>query len=160
MGLDRGKDRLQKGLTVNNDTVVLGTWEINKMSLVRMAEKGIKTLLHRGFTESTKNVLKTIKLTENTNIRKAMAIHWREASDGQEHWLMHWMWLKSNQTCTQANIYAGGVPSDHGQRQALVEPLLLPRVAWNVNEFLCETAQEGTMDLPYTPVVSIATGWK
>jgi len=40
-----------------------------------MAEKGIKTLLHRGFTESTKNVLKTIKLTENTNIRKAMAIH-------------------------------------------------------------------------------------
>ena len=39
--------------------------------------------------------------------------------------------------------YAGGVPSDHGQRQALVEPLSLARVAWNVNEFLCETAQEG-----------------
>ena len=38
--------------------------------------------------------------------------------------------------------YAGGVPSDHGQRQALVEPLSLPGVAWNVNEFLCKTAQE------------------
>ena len=37
--------------------------------------------------------------------------------------------------------YAGGVPSDHGQRQALVEPLPLPGVAWNVKEFLCETAQ-------------------
>ena len=38
---------------------------------------------------------------------------------------------------------AGSVPSDHGQRQALVEPLLLSGVAWNVNEFLSETAQEG-----------------
>ena len=41
--------------------------------------------------------------------------------------------------------YAGGVPSDHGQRQALVEPLSLPGVAWNVNEFLCETAQSGNL---------------
>jgi len=39
--------------------------------------------------------------------------------------------------------YAGSVPSDHGQRQALVEPLLLPGVTRNVNEFLCKTAQEG-----------------
>jgi len=37
--------------------------------------------------------------------------------------------------------YASGVPSDHGQRQALVEPLSLPGVAWNVNKFLCQTAQ-------------------
>jgi len=57
------------------------------MELVRMAEKGNKTTLHRGFTESIKNILKTIKLTENIDIRKAMANHWREASDGQEHWL-------------------------------------------------------------------------
>ena len=35
-----------------------------------------------------------------------MAIHWREASDGQEHWLMHWGWLKSDQICTQANMLA------------------------------------------------------
>jgi len=41
-----------------------------------MAEEGSKTILHRGFTESIKrNILKTIKLTENTDIRKAMAIH-------------------------------------------------------------------------------------
>jgi len=45
------------------------------MKLIRIAEKGSKTVLHRGFTESIKNMLKTIKLTENTDIRKAMAIH-------------------------------------------------------------------------------------
>ena len=43
--------------------------------------------------------------------------------------------------------YAGGVPSDHGQRKALMEPLLLLGVALNVNEFLCETAQEGDSGL-------------
>ena len=43
--------------------------------------------------------------------------------------------------------YAGGVPSDHGQRQALVEPLSLPRVAWNVNKFLSKTAREGASRL-------------
>jgi len=49
-----------------------------------MAEKGSKTILHRGFTESTKNIPKTIKLTENTDIRKAMAIQWREANDARD----------------------------------------------------------------------------
>jgi len=44
------------------------------MRLVRMAEKGRKTILRRGFTESIKQILKTIKLTEN-DIQKAMAIH-------------------------------------------------------------------------------------
>ena len=58
------------------------------MMLVRMAEKGSKTILHRGFTESTKNILKTMELTENTDIQKAIA-NIEEASDGQEHWLMH-----------------------------------------------------------------------
>jgi len=43
--------------------------------LVRIAEKGSKTILHRGFTESIKNILKTLKLTENTDIWKVMAIH-------------------------------------------------------------------------------------
>jgi len=50
----RGKDRLQKGFTVNSNTVVLGTWKINKMRLVRMAEKGSKTKLYRGFPGSIK----------------------------------------------------------------------------------------------------------
>ena len=40
-----------------------------------MAEKGSKTILDRGFTENIKNILKTIKLTENTDIRKVVAIH-------------------------------------------------------------------------------------
>ena len=30
-----------------------------------MAEKGSKTVLHGGFTESIKNIPKTVKLTEN-----------------------------------------------------------------------------------------------
>ena len=45
------------------------------MRLVRIAEKGSKTILHRGFTESIKNILKTVKLTENPDIQKVMAIH-------------------------------------------------------------------------------------
>jgi len=40
-----------------------------------MAEKGSKTILHRSFIESIKNILKRIKLRENTDIRKVMAIH-------------------------------------------------------------------------------------
>jgi len=48
---------------------------MNKMRLVRVAEKGSKTILHRGFTKSIKSILKTMKLTENTDIQKAMAIH-------------------------------------------------------------------------------------
>ena len=43
--------------------------------------------------------------------------------------------IKSNLHTRQ---YAGGVSYDHGQRQALVEPLLLPGVARNVDEFLCK----------------------
>ena len=43
--------------------------------------------------------------------------------------------------------YAGGVPSAHSKRQALAEPShrcsSVPGVTWNVNEFLCETAQDG-----------------
>ena len=56
--------------------------------------------------------------------------------------------------------YASGVPSDHGQRQALVKPLYLSGVAWNVNKFFATQLKKGAVDLPYTPVVSIATGWK
>jgi len=33
-----------------------------------MAEEGSKTILHREFTESIKNILKTIKLTENRHL--------------------------------------------------------------------------------------------
>jgi len=69
-----------------------------------MAEEGSKAILHRGFTESIKNILKTIKAhRKQTFGRRWLLIHWRrEASDGQEHWLMHCGWLKSDQTCTQA----------------------------------------------------------
>jgi len=47
----------------------------NKIRLVRIVKKGSKTVLHRGLTESIKNILKTIKPTDNANIRKAIAIH-------------------------------------------------------------------------------------
>jgi len=61
-----------------------------------------------------------------------MAIHWREASDGQEHWLTHWGWLKSNQTCTQAHMLT-------------VFPLTTARDRswWQL--------KKGAVDLPYTP---------
>ena len=50
--------------------------------------------------------------------------------------------------------YAGDVPSDHGQRQALVEPLS-PKMS---TSFFARQLKKGAVDLPYTPVVSIATG--
>ena len=55
--------------------------------------------------QKVQNMQKTIKLTENAN-QKAIAIHWREASGKQQHWLIHWGWLKSDQTCKQANMLA------------------------------------------------------
>jgi len=55
---------------------------------------------------------------------EGMAMHWREASDGQEHWLMHWGWLKSDQACTQAND-AGCIPSDQGHFSILIEKCFL-----------------------------------
>ena len=45
------------------------------MRLVMMDEKGNKTILHVGFTEGMKKIPKAMKLTENTDIRKAMTIH-------------------------------------------------------------------------------------
>ena len=113
----------------------------------------------RLYRKHKKNILKTIKLTENTDIRKAMAIHCRETSDGQEHWLMHWGWLKSDQTSTQADMLA-------------VFPLTMARDRhwWShcrslgspemSTSFFARQLKKGAVDLPYTPVVSIATGWK
>jgi len=46
----------------------------NKITLIRIAKKGSKTIPHRGLTESI-NILKTLKLTENTSIWKAVALH-------------------------------------------------------------------------------------
>ena len=51
-----------------------------QMGLVSMAEKGSKTILHRlqWLYRKHKNMLKTIKLIENTDIWKAMAVHFEE----------------------------------------------------------------------------------
>jgi len=43
-------------------------------AVVRIAEKGSETILHRGATESA-NIRKTTKFTENANSPKAMAVH-------------------------------------------------------------------------------------
>jgi len=57
--------------------------------------------------------------------------------------------------------YAGSISPDHSQGQTLVEPLALPGIARHINKFLRKTTQKkGAVDLPYTPVVSIATGCK
>jgi len=53
--------------------------------------------------------------------------------------------------------YFGSVSSDHSQGLALAEQLALPGVARDINKFLCEATQKGTMDLPYTQVVSPRT---
>ena len=138
---DRGKDRLQKGVAVNSNTLVLGTWKINKMRLVRMAEKGSKTILQRDFTESIKNI------EDNKAHRK------HRHSEGDGYTLRRGKWragtlvnalrvakIRSNLHTGQ---YVGGVPSDHGQRQALVEPLSLPGVAWNVTSFFARQLSTG-----------------
>jgi len=54
--------------------------------------------------------------------------------------------------------YAGSISLGHSQGQTLVEPLVLPGVARHINKFLRKTTQKRAVDLPYTPVVSIATG--
>ena len=129
-----------------------------------MAEKGSKTILHRGFTESIKNIglLKTIKLTENTDIRKTMAIHWREASDGQEHWLINALRVAKIRSNLNTGRYASGVPSDHSERDrrwwSHCMSLLLG-VAWNVNEFLCKTAQEGGSGLAVHWQYTVTSGF-
>ena len=78
-----------------------------------------------GLTESKENTLKAFKLpeTKTAHSRKATAIRWREASDKQEHWLMHSGWLKSDQTCTQATAFPLTWPWP--RIDMLVGPLLL-----------------------------------
>jgi len=59
------------------------------LMIFRLAKNGRSgAILHRGHTESAKHA-EDNKASENTNIRKATAIHRREASGGQQHWLMH-----------------------------------------------------------------------
>ena len=47
----------------------------NKIRLVRIAKNRAKQYCKRPYQESIKNMLKTIKLTENTNSQMAQAIH-------------------------------------------------------------------------------------
>ena len=100
-------------------------------------------------------LLKTIRFTENADIRKAMAIHWREASDGQEHWLMHWGWLKSDQTCTQANMLAVFPLTTARDRRwwSHCRSLGSPEMS---TSFFARQLKKRAVDVPYTPVVSIA----
>jgi len=64
----------------------------------------------------------------------------------------------SDQACTQAN-YAGSIFSGHSQGQALVETLAFTGVTRHINKFLRDGVSKKCMvDLPYTLVVSTATG--
>jgi len=47
--------------------------------------------------------------------------------------------IKSNLHIGQ---YAGSLPSDHSQEQALGQPLSLPGITKHINKFLCEAARE------------------
>ena len=46
----------------------------------------------------------TGRMEETVNRCKATAVHWRETSGEQEHWLIYCRWLKSDQTCS-CNVY-------------------------------------------------------
>jgi len=106
-----------------------------------MAEEGSKTILHREFTESIK------KQGKNKAHRKHRHLEGYGYSLKRGKWwagtLVNALRVAKIRSNLHTGQYASGVPYEHGQRQALVEPLSLPGVAWNVNKFLCETAQEG-----------------
>jgi len=53
--------------------------------------------------------------------------------------------------------YAGSVLSDHSQGQALVESLSLPMITGQ-RRFFARPIKKEAKGLPYTPMVSIATG--
>jgi len=76
-----------------------------------------------------------------------------------EHWLMHWGWLKSHQTCTQANMLAVFSLTTARDRRwwSHCPSLGSPEMSTN---FFAKQLKKGAVDLPYTPVVSIAIGWK
>ena len=155
MGLDRQRQRqIAKRFNSKQRNSSVRYMKNKQSEVSQDGWRGGKTILHRGFTESIKNILKTIKLTESRDIRKAMAIHWREASDGQEHWLMHWGWLKSDQTCTQANMLAVFPLTTSRDRRwwshcpSLGSPEML-------TSFFARQLKKGAVDLPYTPVISI-----
>ena len=100
-----------------------------------------ETILHRGLTESIKNILKTMKLTENASSRKGNSYSlkrgkWRARA------LVNAPKIAKIRSNVHTSQHAASVPSDHGQGQALVKPLSLPGVTWHVNEFLCKSAQK------------------
>jgi len=56
---------------------------------------------------------------------------------------MHWRWLKSDQTCTQANKICWRCSLWPRPETGVGGTTVAPWVAQNVNKFLCKTAQEG-----------------
>jgi len=95
---------------------------------------------------------KTVKLTENANIRKAIAIHWRDTTGGQPHWLIHWGW----QTCTQANILAALPLTSARDKHWWSHCRSLGPPDMSTSLF-ARQLKKGAVNLPYTPVFSIDT---
>jgi len=104
------------------------------------------------------------KVEQNNIVQRLHRKHKKHTEDNKAHWkhrhsegdgcilkrgkwwagtLVNALRVAKVRSSLYTGQYAGSVLSDHGQRQALVEPLSLLRVAWNVNDFLCKIAQEG-----------------
>jgi len=100
-----------------------------------MAEEGSKTTLHRGFTESIK------KHTEDNEAHRkyrhsegdGYSLKRGKCRAGKLLNALRVAKIRSNLHTGQYAI-ASGVPSDHGQRQALVEPLSLTGVALSLHK--------------------------
>jgi len=96
---------------------------------------------------------KTTKLTEGTNIWKAIAMHWSRGKWGA-------VILVSTLATTEirSNLhtyqYAGSVPPNYSQGQVLVESVLFPGVTRHINKFLCEAAQKGGSGLTMHTILS------
>jgi len=63
--------------------------------------------------------------------------------------------IKSNLHTGQ---YTGSISPGHSQGQTLVEPLALLESPDTSTSFFVRPLKKGAVDLPYTPMVSIATG--
>jgi len=106
------------------------------------------TAHYRGLTKSIKNILKTIKLIENANIQKVIALHWRKASDtGLVNALKMAKQIKlaHRPICRQCSLWPW--PETGAGGATFASPLESPDMSMS---FFARQLQKGTVDLPYT----------
>ena len=142
---DRGQDTLQKGSTVNSNITH------SSVGYMKNKQSGVSQDSWKG--EQNNNTAQRLnrKHIKNSEDNKAHR-KCRQHLEGDGYSLKRGKWQAGTLVNALKMVkirsmhtgqYAGSAPSDHSQRQALVEPLsLLSGVARNVNEFLYKTTQE------------------